>query len=104
MSAIKKSEEKDRTSQAANPVYVVGHKHPDTDSVCSAIAYAYLKHHITGEEYEPCRAGELNEETRFVLRKWKVPEPRLLEDVRTQVRDIEYRQMPGAPETPKMPK
>ncbi len=99
MSAIKKSEEKDRTSQAAgNPVYVVGHKHPDTDSVCSAIAYAYLKHHITGEEYEPCRAGELNEETRFVLRKWKVPEPRLLEDVRTQVRDIEYRKMPGAPE------
>jgi manganese-dependent inorganic pyrophosphatase len=81
-----------------NPVYVVGHKHPDTDSVCSAIAYAYLKHHLTGEAYEPRRAGELNEETRFVLRKWKVDEPALLEDVRTQVRDIEYRRTPGVSE------
>ena len=80
------------------PIYVVGHKHPDTDSVCSAIAYAYLKHRLTGEVYEPCRAGELNEETRFVLRKWKVAEPQLLEDVRTQVCDIEYRKMPGAHE------
>lgn len=47
--------------------YVVGHKNPDTDSVCSAIGYAYLKNKISGHKYELIRAGHLNEETRFVL-------------------------------------
>ena len=46
-----------------NKVYVVGHKNPDTDSICSAIAYANLKSKITGEDYSPWRAGQLNEET-----------------------------------------
>ena len=41
-------------------VYVVGHKNPDTDSICTAIAYANLKTKITGETYEPRRAGQLN--------------------------------------------
>lgn len=51
-------------------VYVVGHRNPDTDSVCSAIAYANLKNKITGtEDYHPYRAGQLNEETQFVLKK-----------------------------------
>lgn len=44
-------------------VYVVGHKNPDTDSICTSIAYANLKTKITGETYEPRRAGQLNEET-----------------------------------------
>ena len=48
-------------------VYVVGHKNPDTDSICTAIAYANLKTKITGETYEPRRAGQLNEETQYVL-------------------------------------
>ena len=44
-------------------VYVVGHKNPDTDSVCSAIAYAYLKRAVTGERYSARRAGQINDET-----------------------------------------
>ena len=51
-------------------VYVVGHKNPDTDSICSAIAYAYLKREITGEKYSPRRAGQINEETQYVLNRF----------------------------------
>lgn len=55
-------------------VYVVGHRNPDTDSVCSAIAYANLKNKITGtEDYHPYRAGQLNEETQFVLKNVMLP-------------------------------
>ena len=53
-------------------VYVVGHKNPDTDSICTAIAYANLKTKITGETYEPRRAGQLNEETQYVLEHFGV--------------------------------
>ena len=52
-----------------NKIYVVGHKNPDTDSICSAIAYAALKSKITGKVYEPRRAGQLNEETQYVLER-----------------------------------
>ena len=48
-------------------VYVVGHKNPDTDSICSAIVYAALKTKLTGRVHEPRRAGQLNEETQYVL-------------------------------------
>ena len=48
-------------------VYVIGHKNPDTDSICSAIAYANLKNQITGERYRAKRAGEVNGETAYVL-------------------------------------
>ena len=77
------------------PVCVVGHKHPDTDAVCSAIAYANYKRLTSEGEYIAFRAGELNEETRFVLKEWGVEEPPLLTDVRTQVRDIEIRRIGG---------
>ncbi|RLI83022.1 manganese-dependent inorganic pyrophosphatase [Archaeoglobales archaeon] len=60
-------------------VYVVGHKSPDTDSVCSAIAYAELKKKL-GTEAVPARQGELNPETKFVLEKFGFPEPELLTD------------------------
>ena len=53
----------------ASKVYVIGHKNPDTDSICSAIAYAELKRKITGEEYVAKRAGQINEETHYVLQK-----------------------------------
>lgn len=56
-------------------VYVVGHKNPDTDSICTAIAYANLKTKITGETYEPRRAGQLNEETQYVLEHFGVKVP-----------------------------
>ena len=48
-------------------VFVVGHMNPDTDSICSAIAYANLKEKITGEKYTPKRAGQISPETEFVL-------------------------------------
>ena len=50
-------------------VYVIGHKNPDTDSVCSAICYARLKEKITGQHYVAKRAGHLNEETQYVMDK-----------------------------------
>lgn len=77
------------------PIWVVGHMNPDTDSICSAIAYANLKEKITGCTYEPKRAGEVNTETKFVLEHFGVPEPELVSDVRTQVKDIEYRYTEG---------
>ncbi len=77
-------------------VLVVGHKNPDTDSVCSAIAYAHLKNLAGGEDmFEPRRAGELNEETRYVLETFGVAEPELVLDVGAQVKDIEIRRTPG---------
>lgn len=77
------------------PVWVIGHMNPDTDSICSAIAYANLKSKITGCTYMPKRAGEVNTETKFVLEHFGVSEPELVSDVRTQVKDIEYRYTEG---------
>ncbi len=74
---------------------VIGHRNPDTDSICSAICYANLKQAITGEEYMPARAGHVNGETQFVLDYFEAEEPKLVEDVRTQVRDIEIRKTKG---------
>ena len=77
------------------PVYVIGHKNPDTDSICSAIAYAYLKNQISEKEYIPRKAGKINEETRYVLTKFNIKEPELIEDVGPQVSDIDYRRTEG---------
>lgn len=79
-------------------VQVVGHRNPDTDSICAAIAYAALKN-STGDgsvQYIPRRAGAVNEETRFVLGYFHVEQPALLEDVKTQIQDIEIQAIPGA--------
>lgn len=77
-------------------VLVTGHRNPDTDSICAAIAYARLKNKITNsEKYIPCRAGEPSRETQFVLDHFKVEKPRLITTVKTQVTDIEYRKTPG---------
>ena len=76
---------------------VIGHKNPDTDSICSAVCYANLKTLLTGEEYIPGRAGHVNSETQFVLDYFKVEEPKLIETVKTQVKDIEIRETKGAP-------
>ncbi len=74
---------------------VIGHKNPDTDSICSAICYANLKRKLTGEEYQPGRAGHVNEETQFVLHYFEVEAPELVENVKTQVRDIDIRKTKG---------
>ena len=74
---------------------VIGHKNPDTDSICSAICYAALKSKITGKEYVPGRAGHVNEEAQYVLNYFNVEAPKLIESVKTQVKDIEIRATKG---------
>lgn len=77
-------------------VFVVGHKNPDTDSICSAICYANLKCALNpDEEYVAMRAGHINEETQYVLDYLGIQPPLYLKDVRTQVRDIEIRETDG---------
>ncbi len=78
-----------------NEIYVIGHINPDTDSICSAIAYARLKQILTGGDYKAKRAGQINSETRFVLERFKTPAPSYLSDIRTQVKDIEIRRTEG---------
>ena len=78
-------------AKKAGKIYVVGHKNPDTDSICSAIAYANLKREITGNDYIAKRAGQINEETHYVLQKFGVKVPNLLENVKLQVKDMDIR-------------
>jgi manganese-dependent inorganic pyrophosphatase len=68
-------------------VYITGHKNPDTDSICSAIAYAELKRKI-GVEAVPVRIGNINKETEFVLNYFGIEFPEYLATVRTQVKDL----------------
>lgn len=76
-------------------IYVLGHKNPDTDSICSAIAYADLRQKVTGQVHEAKRAGHVNDETAYVLDRFGVEAPKLLTDVRLQVRDLDIHEMPG---------
>lgn len=85
----------DQQNARQRKICVIGHKNPDTDSVCSAIAYAYLKNVTTDREYEPRRAGEVNQETAFVLKKFGIEPPRICLDVHAKVRDIDIRQIEG---------
>ena len=81
-----------------NRIYILGHKNPDTDSICSALAYADLKRRLTGEDYIAARAGNLNEETQYIVERFGITPPVFLKDVGTQVRDIEIRETPGVSE------
>lgn len=97
-------------------IYVIGHKNPDTDSICSAIAYASLKNEILGKlsqgesaeqyhdfltetealdemVYVPVRAGQMNTETEYVLKTFAQPVPMLMNAIRTQVSDINIRRI-----------
>lgn len=76
-------------------VWVVGHKNPDTDSICAAISYAYLKNQTEENHYIPKRAGSINEETRYVLDYFKVEEPELVNYVGAQLKDITIRKTAG---------
>ena len=83
-------------------VWVVGHKNPDTDSICAAIAYAKLKNEIQKKEetdlkitYVPKRAGKISAETDFVLKYFHQKEPKLVTDVGTQIKDIVIRKTQG---------
>ncbi|MGY6228314.1 putative manganese-dependent inorganic diphosphatase [Faecalibacterium duncaniae] len=81
----------------AHKVVVIGHRNPDTDSICSAIAYAELKNRTSTLVCEPRRAGKMNQETEFVLKKFDVTPPRMCTDVNPKIRDVDYREMPGIP-------
>ncbi len=77
------------TSQGTKIVYVIGHKNPDTDSVCSAIGYSLFKN-ITDKRFlfTPVRAGKINEETKFVLERFNVPVPTEMESIAATVNDL----------------
>ena len=81
----------------AHKVVVIGHRNPVTDSICSAIAYAELKNRTSTLVCEPRRAGKMNQETEFVLKKFGVTPPRMCTDVNPKIRDVDYREMPGIP-------
>ena len=83
--------------KTAHKVVVIGHRNPDTDSICSAIAYAELKNKTSDLVCEARRAGKMNQETEFVLKKFGVKPPRMCTDVNPKIRDVDYREMPGIP-------
>lgn len=83
------------TQEKSEKIIVTGHRNPDTDSVCSAICFARLKHLQGDDRYEPCHPDSLNPETQFVLNFFQVPEPRRIDNVKTQVKDIEFRKTEG---------
>lgn len=76
-------------------VWVVGHKNPDTDSICAAISYAYLKNQTEEKNYVAKRAGNINEETRYVLDYFKAEEPDLVTYAGAQIKDINIRKTAG---------
>lgn len=76
-------------------VWVVGHKNPDTDSICAAIAYTYLKNQTEKKQYIAKRAGAINEETRYVLECFGAKEPELVTYAGTQIKDISIRKTAG---------
>jgi manganese-dependent inorganic pyrophosphatase len=75
--------------------FVIGHKNPDTDSICSSIAYSYLKNQIDSEkQYFPKRIGAVSSETSYVLRYFGMEQPELITDVKTQISDITIKKIP----------
>lgn len=79
-------------------VFVIGHKNPDTDSICSAIAYAALKNKTDDGVFVPKRAGEVNNETKYVLDFFDVETPEFISHVGTQVKDVEIKPTPSLDE------
>lgn len=72
----------------AEKIYVVGHKNPDTDSICAAISFARLKQRLGMKNVIACRAGKLNRETEFVLNTFGIEAPEFLGDLNLRVKDM----------------
>lgn len=84
------------TKSPNHEIWVIGHKNPDTDSICAAISYAYLKNAIDKENiYIPKKAGPINEETSFVLKTFGIDVPETVNDVYTQLMDLNLRHQEG---------
>lgn len=77
-----------------DPIYVFGHRNPDTDSVVAAMSYAALRNALGDQEYVAARLGHLNDETAFLLDKFGFKPPMFLRTVRTQVHDLDYDRPP----------
>ena len=77
-----------------DPVYVFGHKNPDTDSIVAAIAYANLRNALGDRQYVACRLGVLSDETSRILQRFGFESPMRLHDVRTQVKDLTFDRPP----------
>ncbi len=83
---------------SSEEIYVIGHKNPDTDSICAAISYAYLKNAISrSRRYVPRRAGQINEETEYVLKFFHMDPPDYMPNVGHQVSDMSIEDTEGAP-------
>ncbi len=80
-----------------NEVWVIGHKNPDTDSICSAICYADLKNRLAGGDklYVPKKTADVNDETKFALEQFGFEAPETVLDVRSQLSDVAFHHVPG---------
>ncbi|MDF2568737.1 MAG: Cobalt-dependent inorganic pyrophosphatase [Sporomusa sp.] len=76
----------------SKPIYVIGHRNPDTDSICSAIAYAHLKKAL-GEQVIPARAGKINAETKYVLDFFGIQSPQLIQDMYPRAKDVMHEEI-----------
>lgn len=76
-------------------IWIVGHKNPDTDSICASISYTYLKNQIGDKRYVAKRAGNISEETRYVLERFGVEEPELVVYAGAQIKDLSIRKNAG---------
>ena len=83
------------SASAPRKVYVIGHKNPDTDSICSAIAYADIKRRTEEGIFEAKRAGQISQETQYVLDRFQVDPPGYVPNVAPRVKDMEVRRIPG---------
>ena len=81
--------------ESIRKVNIIGHLHPDTDSICAAISYAYLKNQTGENIHEARRAGALNRETAFVLNHFGFEEPQIITTVTPQIKDCEIQKHPG---------
>jgi len=98
--SIEKGAVKLMEKQRKKEVYIIGHKNPDTDSICASIAYAYLKNKMSQDQeesvvYSPRRAGQLNPETEYILKHFNWKAPTYMNDARPQVKDIDVRKIDG---------
>ncbi len=76
-------------------IKVIGHKNPDTDSICSVLAYTNLKNKLDPGRYEACRAGEISAETQYVLDRFQVEPPKACFNVSSKVEDLDVADVPG---------
>ena len=82
--------------QEKKKIYIIGHKNPDTDSICSAIAYADIKNRTEKDHiYAAKRAGQISEETQYVLNRFQVEPPGYVPNVGSKVRDMDVRRIQG---------